>query len=234
MGELGKRTVRLLELRNFSVRTKKAYLHHLKELYYFYNRPLESLGSDELEQYLHHLRYEKRLSWSNVNIAISALKFLYGTVLGRSMTLAKIPHPRPEHKLPLVLSPEEVAAIFKQIINPKHRLFFMTIYSAGLRISEACQLKKTDIDRKRMQIRIRGGKGNKDRYTLLSPRLLEEFRHYCNWSRQDCWLFPSEQTGNQPVTVSSMQKAFQKAKKKPLLTSPFRYTPCAIVSPPTL
>lgn len=232
MGELGERCKRLMELRNFSPKTKQAYLHHLKGLYYFHNLPLQELNKEHLENYLHDLFYKKKLSWSNVNIAYSAFKFFYELVLGNPLALKNIPRPKRGRKLPQILAKNEVMAIFKKTIHPKYRLFFMTIYAAGLRISEASHLKLNDIDSKRRQIRVRQGKGKKDRYTILSEKLLGELRNYWRWQRPLHWLFPSDKTPDKPIDHSTARRLFTEAKKKPVLKKTSLCTPCVIVLPP--
>ena len=179
------------------------------------------------------MRYERKLSWSNVNIAYSAFVFFYGTVIGRPMVITKIPRPKGERTIPVILSREEIAAIFKAVVNLKHRLFFMVIYSCGLRISEACQLKVVDIDGKRLQVRIEKGKGKKDRYTILSAKLLDDLRRYYRACRPAYWLFPSSRFPGRHVNAGTMQRAFIKAKKKRMLINPFQYIPCATALPRT-
>ncbi len=115
--------------------------------------------------------------------------------------------------MPQVLSQQEVTKFLDSTSNFKYRVIFMTIYSAGLRLSEAANLKVADIDKDRMQIRINKGKGNKDRYTLLSKRLLTELRPYWHAYRPTTWLFPGR--NNNPISVSSIQVAFRRSKKKP-------------------
>jgi len=232
MGKLGQRCIRLMELRNFSPKTKQAYLRHLRELYKYHNIPPQQLSQYQLEHYLHHLYYEKKLSWSNVNIAFSAFKFFYELVLGRSLALKNIPRPKLGRKLPVILDKSEVQALFRAVDHPKYRLFFMTIYSAGLRTSEACHLKVTDIDSKRMQIHVRQGKGKKDRYTILSLKLLNELRNYWRWQRPLHWLFPADNAADKPINDSNARRVFMAAKKKQLLKKRLPYTHCAIVLPP--
>lgn len=229
MGKLGQRYVRLMELRNFSIKTKQAYLHHLKELYRYYKAPPQGLTQNQLEDYLHHLYYDQQTSWSNVNVAFSAFKFFYEVVLGNALTVKNIPRPKQERRLPAILDKSEVQAIFKATPHPKYRLFFMTIYSAGLRISEASHLKVTDIDSKRMQVRVTQGKGKKDRYTILSVKLLNELRIYWRWQRPFHWLFPSDKAPDKPINDSNARRMFTDAKKKPLLKKRYLFIPCATV-----
>ncbi len=231
MGELGKKMIRYMELRNFSPKTKQAYTHQMRELVKFSGKLPQNLNREELESYLHQMRYGKKLSWSNVNIAFSALKFFYEQVLGRELPIDNMPRPKTERRLPQVLDKSEVAAIFAATVHPKYRLFFMTIYSAGLRISEASHLKVNDIDSKRMQIHVRQGKGKKDRFTLLSKKLLGELRTYWRWQRPFHWLFPADKAPDKPINDSYSRKVFMAAKKKPASKNRFPYIPCATVLP---
>ncbi|MEZ6230978.1 MAG: phage integrase N-terminal SAM-like domain-containing protein [Candidatus Brocadiaceae bacterium] len=178
MGKLREQMVEEMELRNFSPKTIKAYLGHMVAFTRLLGKSPAEMGEGEVRRYLQYLRKEKRVSWSNINIAYSALKFFYVETLLREFAIKKIPRPKGEKKLPVVLSLSEVKEIFDVIANMKHRVILMTTYSGGFRVSEVAHLKVTDIDSKRMQIRVDQGKGKKDRYTLLSPALLEHLRTY--------------------------------------------------------
>jgi site-specific recombinase XerD len=129
------------------------------------------------------------------------------------LKLGELKGPKRGRPLPLVLSREEILTIFHSIDNLKHRLILMTIYSAGLRLNEATHLRVTDIDSKRMTIRVCRGKGQKDRYTLLSPVLLSELRLYWLRYRPEPWLFPGR-TKDKPIADTSIQKAFQRARER--------------------
>lgn len=226
MGKLYNQMLKTMELKNFSPRTIQSYKRHIKSFYYLFEKPPDQMGSDEIKRYLYYLKEEKNASFSNMNIARSALKFFYQDVLGRNWDSFRIPASRKERKLPLVLSRQEVRTIIDAIENFKHKVIIMTIYSAGLRLGEATHLKVTDIDSKRMQIRVNQGKGKKDRYTLLSATLLKDLRDYCRGYRPTIWLFPGSHN-DKPISESSIQKVFKKAKKKPVLKNRPAFIPCA-------
>jgi len=153
---------------------------------------------------------QKKLSWSLFNQNVCALRFFYHHTLHRDWMIEHIPYPRSEQKLPVVLSPSEVAALFQVIENLKHRTILMTIYAAGLRVSEATQLRVTDIDSQRQLICVRQGKGRKDRQVMLSPRLLDLLRTYWKRYRPTDWLFPGERPGR-PITRESVLRICKQA-----------------------
>jgi len=177
MGKLQHRMRMEMELRNFSPKTIKAYLWNMKAYTRHFMKSPDEMGEKEIKQYLHYLKVEKKVSYSNINIAYSALRFFYVDMLHREWHVEKIPRPKVGRKLPVVLSREALQKLFAVTANLKHRLILLTTYSAGLRVSEVAQLKITDIDSQRMQIRVKQGKGQKNRYTLLSKELLCTCQH---------------------------------------------------------
>ena len=231
MGKLRDQMIKEMELRNFSLRTIQAYVWHVTAFTKLFGKSLAQMGEKEIRDYLHHLRAERKLSWSNVNIAYSALKFFYMNTLHREWQVDKIPRPKTEKKLPVVLSPSEVKKILDAAPNLKHRVILMTTYSAGLRVSETAHLKVTDIDSARMQIRVDQGKGRRDRYTLLSETLLNDLRAYWRGYHPRGWMFPGNRKGY-PISTCTIQKIFKEAKKKPASRNQQPLIPCAIVLPP--
>lgn len=213
MGELRNQMLRFMELKNFSQKTIKCYLMYMKEYVSYFKKSPDQLGSQEVLKYLCYLKDEKKSSWSGINIAYSALRFFYESVLGRYWDVKKLPRPKLNKMLPAILSPQEVKSLIESTKNPKHRIALMTTYSAGLRISETAHLKLSDIDSELMQIHIVRGKGNKDRYTILSLKLLEELRKYYKQERPKEWLFPGRNK-SEPINQSTLQKAFKESKKK--------------------
>jgi integrase len=153
-----------------------------------------------------HLVEERQISWSYYNQVVSALRFLYKVTLDRPEIIAELPRPRRERRLPTVLSAEEIVRLLDAVENPKHRLLLLLAYGAGLRVSEVVGLRVADIDSDRMTIRVRQGKGRKDRLVMLSPVLLEELRTYWRRSRPMDWLFPGQQLGR-PLTTRAVQPA---------------------------
>ncbi len=229
MGELREKMLRRMELKNFSKKTVKLYLWHMEKYVRYYGKSPDKLGKEEIEKYLHFL-ITKKTSGSGMAQAYSALKFFYTVCLGMPWELEKIPRPKTEKRLPVVLSPEEVKSIFNCIKNSKHKIILMTIYSAGLRLSEALKLKIKDIDSSRMTIRVEQGKGKKDRYTLLSKALLENLRKYYIEEKPKYYLFPGKY--DKPISGSTIQKAFGRAKKKRISQKTPQFTRYGIVLQP--
>lgn len=220
-----------MELRNLSPKTIESYVWHVSAFAKMFGKSLEQLGENELRQYLHHLRTVKKVSTSNINVGYYALQFFYEKVLHRKWNTERLPRPKVENKLPVVLSREEVQQILDATHQLKDRVMLMTIYGAGLRVSETANLKLTDIDSKRMLIRVEQGKGKKDRNTLLSETLLENLRNYYKLHHPRTWLFPSRRP-DLPVGAEAIQRAFRRAKKKPVSASVRRSIPSVIVLPP--
>ena len=211
MGELREKMLRRMELKNFSRKTIKIYIYHMEKYIRYYGKSPDKLGKEDIEKYLHILLQSKTSS-SGMAQAYSALKYFYSDCLDRSWELDKIPRPKTAKRLPVVLSLEEVRSIFDQINNTRHKIILMTIYSAGLRLSEALNLKLKDIDSKRMEIRVEQGKGKKDRYTLLSDVILNKLRKYYKEQKPIYWLFPGK--SGKPICSSTIQRVFNRAKKK--------------------
>jgi integrase/recombinase XerD len=210
MGKLHDQMKMDLELRNLSPRTRSCYLTWVKSFAFHFHRSAEEMGDQEIREYLHYLIQEKKASQSGVSQAYSALKFFYETTLKRDWKGYRIPRAQKGRRLPVVLSPQEIQAIFCAVGNLKHRAVLMTIYSAGLRLSEVVHLKVSDVDSQRMTIRVQQGKGQKDRYTLLGQRTLDILRDYWKEYRPSGWLFPGKPE-TEPLSVSSVQKVFEKA-----------------------
>jgi site-specific recombinase XerD len=214
MGTLRKQMEADMVLRGMSVRTRESYIAAVAAMAKFYQRSPEQVEEKEVQRYLLHLIQERQFSWSTCNIAVNALKFLYHTTLKQAQAQFEIPRARAPQKLPQILAREEVARLIEMTANPKHRAMLMTTYGAGLRLSELCQLKLSDIDSARMSIRVEQGKGAKDRYTLLSPRLLAELRRYWIAYRPKPWLFAATRASDQPISPRTVQKMFAAAKRR--------------------
>ena len=165
-------------LRGMAVRTRQSYIEAVRGLAKFYRKSPDRIAVGEVQSYLLHLLQERGLSHSTCNLVTNGLRFFYRITLGQSETEFCLPRPKTPQRLPEILSREEIERLFEVTTNLKHRVLLMTTYSAGLRVSEAARLKVTDIDSQRMTIRVDQGKGAKDRYTLLSKRLLAELRRY--------------------------------------------------------
>jgi integrase/recombinase XerD len=156
--------------------------------------PPQSLSGEQVRQYLLHLVQERRASWSLYNQCRCALQFFFRVTLGRDENFDSLPCARDRKRLPVVLSQEELRRFFEVIRNPKHKAMFMTLYGAGLRVSELVGLRIEDVDSSRMLLRIRQGKGQKDRYAKLSAHLLCVLRDYFRLERPTPWLFPGQPT----------------------------------------
>lgn len=202
---------REMRLRNYSPKTIKAYGSCVRRLEERVRpRQLKDLSSEELRRYLLDLVEGRGMTAAYVNQVINALRFLYVELYRKPLVLGEIPRPRKERALPTVLGPQEVKRILEGAGNLKHRCLLTLIYSAGLRVGEAIRLELADIDPERMMIHIRGGKGKKDRYSVLSPvawRLLEDYRRRHDPRR---FVFEGREPGH-PYSVRSAQKIFEDA-----------------------
>jgi len=206
MTELRRRMDDDMVARGFAERTRESYLWAVTGLARFYRRSPDGISDEEVQACLVHLLRERQRSWSTCNVVANGLRFFYHTTLKRDRTTFAIPAPRQRQKLPAILSREEVEQVMANATNPKHRTMLLTTYAAGLRLNEVLHLRVTDIDSARMTIRVGQGKGGKDRYTVLRPRLLEELRAYWTLVRPRTWLFPSQETG-QPLHPTALQRA---------------------------
>jgi integrase/recombinase XerD len=212
MTPLRRRMIEDMELRNLAPKTIDAYVRRVATFARHFGRSPEDLGPDEVRSYLLHLVQEKHVSWSYYNQTVAALRFLYEVTLERPAAMPRIHCPKLPRKLPVVLSPDEVTRLFAAVASLKHRAILMAAYSAGLRVSEVASLRVEDIDSQRMVLRVRQGKGRKDRYVMLSPRLLAMLRQYWKTTRPTEWLFPGDLPGR-PLTEASVQRACARAAR---------------------
>lgn len=203
-----------MRIRNLSLNTQKSYLLQVATFARHFSQSPENLGPEDIRHYQHYLLNEKQLAPSSVCCTVAALRFLYKVTLKKNWAFEEIAKPKPSQTLPIILSTEEINQFFQSVTNLKHHAMLAVLYGSGLRVSEACRLKVTDIDSQRMNIRIDQGKGNKDRYSLLSPRLLEVLRCYWAKYRPAYWLFPSPCRRNHPVSRDAVADACRKANAK--------------------
>lgn len=217
MTTLRQQFIRELVVRGMTSRTQESYVWQVYRLARHYHRSPDQIGDEELKAFLFHLASELKLAPSTLNQAVSALRSFYRLVVHRSVDYLEefVPRVRRAIRRPQVYSTEELERLFTiGCPNLKHRAFLMTVYGGGLRVSEACHLKLEDLHRSRSQIRVVQGKGRKDRYTLLSPRLLEELETYW-WSfRPRVWLFPSSMDPQSPMGERCGQKIFYTAVER--------------------
>jgi integrase/recombinase XerD len=216
MTELRQRMIRDMKIRGLSNNTIKTYVYHVANIARYYDKSPAVLTIDEIKKYLVHLRDEKKNSWSARNQLVAALNFLYKTTLNDPTRLLTMPPRKKPKRLPEVLSREEVKRIINAPDNIKHRMLLKTAYAAGLRVSELVALRPEHIDSNRMLIRVEKGKGQKDRYTILSSSLLKELRIYWEKIKPGEWLFPSSWYGytKDHINKTSVMKIYNAAKKK--------------------
>src|SRR5256714_4427833 len=190
MTPLRQRMLEDLQLRNYSEHTIRAYLRCVADFAKHFGTSPEHLGPEQVRTYQLFLVQEKQVAWPSVVQTVCALRFFYRVTLGRPAMLEYIAPPRRPYTLPIILSPAEVAALLTISRNLKHRAILTTLYAAGLRVSELCQLQVTDIDSARMVLYVRQGKGQRDRCVMLSTRLLTLLRQYWQRDTPRPWLFP--------------------------------------------
>ena len=213
MTVLRQRMLEDLRIRNYAPRTVEAYIHWVAEFAKHFHRPPDQLGPEEIRCWQLHLLEEKQVKQATYIQAVCALRFFYRNTLNRKIEMDRIPLPKYEQKLPVILSKEEVKALLEAPRNLGHRAILATMYGAGLRISEAAHLKVTDLDRERKVIWVRGGKGRKDRQVMLAEPLREVLVAYWRWKRPTDWLFPGRKPGG-PITRGSVFETCQKAARR--------------------
>lgn len=205
-------------LRGLAARTQESYIAAIVGIAKYTHRSPDQLSQAEIEQYLLHLIEERKLSWSTTNQAACALRFLFRVTLKQPEAAFAIPHRKVGSKLPEILSRDEVGLILAATPNLTHHTLLMTTYAAGLRVAEVCSLRVSDIDSKRMMLRVECGKGAKDRYSLLSPRLLDMLRLYWQATHPGAWLFPRRSDARRPIDVETAQRMYWAAKKRAGIT----------------
>ncbi len=213
MTPLRKRFIEDMQLRGLAPTTQRSYLHYVADFATFYHTNPEKLDLEAIRQYELHLLHERKLSPESINTFVSAIQFLYLVTLEMPWGKECFPRIRRAHKLPVVLSPEEVGRFFEHVGSLKHRAALMLCYGAGLRISEAVKIRLADIDSDRMMIRIVEGKGRKDRYVMLSPRLLKVLRCYWRAARPKDHFFPSWREGR-PMNTAAISMACRNAAER--------------------
>jgi integrase/recombinase XerD len=222
--QLRKRTIEELERRNYSQATAVAYIGAIRRFAEHFHRSPDQLDCDHIREYQLHLVQERKLHPRTIRLQMSALRFLFRKVLKRRVSRDDLPLPKLlRRQIPIVLSPDEVTRMIDAAPNLRHRTILMTLYSTGMRRSELCHLRPEDIDKERMVIRIRQGKGGKDREVPLSPKLYEQLRTYYRSVRQrNGWLFPSLQKRRpgQPITQKVVWHACREATRRAGITKP--------------
>jgi site-specific recombinase XerD len=208
-----------LQIRRYSPTTIRIYLHCIAEFAQHFGKPPDRLSAEHIRQYQLFLVKEKKVSRPTFIQVVCALRFFYTHTLNRTVSMERIPFPRRERKLPPILSREEVKALLEAPGNLRHRTLLAILYGCGLRVSEVTQLKVSDIDSARNVVRVRGGKGCKDRQTLLPAKLLELLRCYWRKQRPTDWLFPSTDSAR-PISPKAVFLACRKAAQKAGIAKP--------------
>jgi site-specific recombinase XerD len=209
-----------MQVRNLSPHTQASYVQQVSLFARYFSKSPELLGPEEIRAYQVYLTNERKLATSSILIAVSALRFLYKVTLQRDWIFNDmIPAPKKPQRLPVILSPEEVLYFLDCVPGLKHRTILTTCYAAGLRISEAVCLKPAHIDSQRMVIRVEQGKGQKDRYVMLSPKLLESLRNWWRAAKPNSWLFPGDSAGAH-ITTDAVELACKKAQRRCCIPKP--------------
>ncbi|MCD4654532.1 site-specific integrase [bacterium] len=211
MTPLRKRMIEDMEIRNLSPVTIRTYVRQVATFAKYFGKSPDLLGPEEIRIFQVAL-LKKKVCLSTFTQAVCAIRFFYKVTLGSSWIITHIPFPKKEKKLPVVLSREEVKNFLSAISNQKHRSIFMTMYSTGVRVSEALNIQITDIDSERRVILIRNGKGNKDRYVPLFPSLLEELKNYWKIYRPQRWLFENREA--RPLTRTTPALVAKNTREK--------------------
>jgi site-specific recombinase XerD len=201
-----------LRIRNYAPTTVECYVRSVTEFAKHFNKPPDQLGPEEIRAWQLHLLKEKKVKLSTYIQAVCGLRFFYRNTLNRQVEIDRIPLPRYEMKLPVILSKEEVKALLEAPKKLGDRAVLATMYGAGLRVSEVTGLKVADIDGKRKVIHVRGGKGNKDRQVMLSDPLREVLLAWWRRTRPTEWLFPGEKPGR-PVSRETVFRACKEAAR---------------------
>jgi site-specific recombinase XerD len=209
-----------MQIRNLAPDTQRSYLQQISQFARHFGKSPDLLGPDDIRTYQIHLTQDRQLSASSILVAVAAIRFLYKITLKRHWSIEEvIPTCRKPQTLPVILSQEEVRLFLDAVENLKHRVILTICYAAGLRISEAVRLTPKAIDNQRMVIRVEAGKGRKDRYVMLSPRLLDILRDYWRQARPKEWLFPGDLPG-QPISTSAVELVCRKARDQANISKP--------------
>ncbi len=219
MPPLRQRMLEDLQIRRYSPTTIRIYLRAIAEFAQHFGKAPDRLGAEHIRQYQLYLIQEKKVSRPAFIQMVCALRFFYTHTLNRKISMERIPFPRRERKLPLILSREEVKALLEAPGNLRHRTLLAILYGCGLRVAEVTQLKVSDIDSARNVLRVRHGKGRKDRQTLLPAKLLELLRCYWRSQRPTDWLFPGADS-TRPISAKAVFLACRKATQRAGISKP--------------
>ena len=210
MTPLRRRMIQDMQLRNYALNTQKSYIEKIELFAKYFGTSPEHLGLEEIRRYQMYLVFEKKVSISQLRQFIAAARFLYRRTLRRDWAVEHIGYPKRDKKLPEVLTQGEVARVLCALSNHKHRTILMTMYAAGLRVSEVVALLARDIDSQRMVIAVRRANGRKDRYVMLSARLLKTLREYWSVCQPAKYLFPAR-GACRPMATRTVYRVVRKA-----------------------
>jgi integrase/recombinase XerD len=213
MSPLRQRMIEDMEVRHLAPKTQLSYVQQVAAFARHFGKSPALLGPEDIRTYQVYLVREKKLSASSLIVATAALRFFYKATLRKPRSVDLIPFPKAPQKLPEILSLDEVVRLLQSTAGTQQHAMLATAYATGLRVSEIIHLRLTDIDSQRMVIRVEQGKGQKDRYVMLSPRLLQELRAYCKQRHPRHWLFPGA-TADQPMHKGTMELACRKARHR--------------------
>jgi integrase/recombinase XerD len=214
MTPLRQRMLEDMQVRNLALNTQESYLQQVTQFARHFQQSPERLGPEEIRAYQVYLTTERQLAPGSIRIAVAALRFLYTITLQRHWRVTDlIPAPKKPQPLPIVLSCTEVQEFLESVPRLKHRTILSVCYAAGLRISEAVRLQPAHIDSRRMVLRVEQGKGQKDRYVMLSPKLLELLRVWWKVAKPWPWLFPGREA-DRPITPKAVEEACQQAQRR--------------------
>jgi integrase/recombinase XerD len=215
MTPVRQKMIKAMELRNLAKETQRGYLSAVKGIAQHYHQSPDNLTKDEIEDYLLYLKNDKGNTSGSCGAVAAGLRFFYTHVVEKPIPFDYRVR-RKNGKLPTVLSQEDIWKLINATQHFKHRLILMTTYSAGLRAMEVATVKPDHIDSKNMLIKVEHAKGGRERYSVLSRRLLEELRHYYKTCKPHPYLFPSsfKNRENQPLTYPSIRSIYEEARKK--------------------
>ena len=210
---LRQRMIEDMTVRNFAPNTQESYLRQVSLFARHFGKSPDQLGPEEIRTYQIYLAEERKVSVGTRIVAVSALRFFYAVSLQRDWTVQLIPTPKKDHRLPVILSPQEVLQLIQAAPSFPHHVIFSTMYGTGMRVSEVVHLRAANIDSQRMMIRIELSKGHKDRDVQLSPKLLELLRCYWRKVRPGEWMFPG-QIPRQPLCRCAVGDAVAQASRR--------------------
>lgn len=218
LSALRQRMIEDMSLRGFTQKTQDSYVRAVEGLSRYHNRSPEQLSNEEIRRYFVHLKCERKLARPTITIALCGIKFFFEATLRRDFTVTGVPRPKREHKLPVVLTREEVRAILRQVTEVRHRACLTLIYACGLRLGEGCRVQAPHLDRARGVLHVHAAKGAKDRYVPLPAPVLPLLEACWRTHRNPLWMFPSVGRGGvqgasatSPVPLGTVQQVFRAA-----------------------